>query len=386
MQGHSSTQELINHKVMSSKSDSLPLPKGWVRTFSNSQKRFFYSHKDTKHTQWYFPTASEASDPWLAKRRADEAKEREKQKLKEKHAKRPPPTEDPASNPAQKRPRPAPAEDPFLALADATNIAIIVPYRDLHVEQNRAKHLQKFVPHMIHFLKNLQRESKVSDYHIYIVEQSDDNRKFNRGKLLNIGFDLAKKSKRKHDAFIFHDVDLLPQKDLGDAYATFPKEPYHIARVWDRYSNNPKYFGGVVSFSSSDFKRINGYPNTFWGWGGEDDELQLRCQNIGLKWEFPRNGGTLVDLEDMDLQQKLGFLRQHKEWKCMVKWEALEEHEATWKKNGLADLTYNVLATTSLDRKTSKASKINVDVKLNGEHWANDKCSVDFMGDWNKKK
>jgi N-terminal domain of galactosyltransferase len=28
--------------------------------------------------------------------------------------------------------------------------------------------------------------------------------------------------------------------------------------VWDRYSNNPKYFGGVVSFSSSDYKRING--------------------------------------------------------------------------------------------------------------------------------
>jgi hypothetical protein len=368
---------------MSSETDSLPLPKGWVRTFSNSQKRFFYSHKDTKHTQWHFPTASEASDPWMAKRRAEEAKEREHGKLKEKK-KRPPPSDD-SSNPVLKRPRPV-EKDPFLALADATNIAIIVPFRDLHVEQNRGKHLQRFVPHMIQFLKNLHRQSKVSDYHVYIVEQSDDQRKFNRGKLLNIGFDLAKKSMRKHDAFVFHDVDLLPQKDLGDAYATFPKAPYHIARVWERYSNNPKYFGGVVSFCSSDFKRINGYPNTFWGWGGEDDELQLRCQNIGLKWEYPRNGGTLVDLEEMDLQQKLGFLRKHKEWKCMVKWEALEEHEATWKKNGLADLTYSVLETTSLDTKTSKASKITVDVKLNGDHWANEKCSVDFMGDWNKKK
>lgn len=372
---------------MSSETDSMPLPKGWVRTFSKSQQRYFYSHKETKHTQWHFPTASEAADPWMAKRRAEEAKEREKQKMQEQKAKRPAEAsgggEESSKNPAaQKRARPNQL-DPFLDL-DATNVAIIVPYRDLHPEQNRAKHLEQFVPHMVKFLGNLQRKAKVSDFHVYIVEQSDDNRKFNRGKLLNIGFDLAKRSKRKHDVFIFHDVDLLPQEDLGDAYATFPKAPYHIARVWDRYSNNPKYFGGVVSFSASDFKRINGYPNTFWGWGGEDDELQLRCQNIGLSWDWPRNGGTLVDLEQMSLQEKLGFLRQHKEWKCMVKWEALKEHETTWKTNGLNDLVYSVLATNSLDRETNKASKITVDVKLNGNHWANDKCSVDFMGDWNK--
>ena len=118
---------------------------------------------------------------------------------------------------------------------------------------------------MLQFLGKLKKQNQISDYHIYIVEQSDDQRKFNRGKLLNIGFDLAKKHKKPHphDVFIFHDVDLLPQDDLGSAYAQFPKVPYHIARVWDRYSNNRKYFGGVVAFSSSDFKRINGYPNTF---------------------------------------------------------------------------------------------------------------------------
>ena len=278
--------------------------------------------------------------------------------------------------------------DALLALADTTNVAIIVPYRDLHVEQKRAAHLKQFIPHMIQFLSKLQQARKVSDFHIYIVDQSDDGRKFNRGKLLNIGFDMAKKAKCKHDVFIFHDVDLLPQDDLADAYATFPKTPYHIARVWDRYSNNPKYFGGVVAFSSSDFKRINGYPNTFWGWGGEDDELQLRCQAIGLKWDWPRKKGTLVDLEAMTLEDKLNFLRQHKEWKCMVKWEALEEHEKTWRQNGLADLQYKVLGNTPLDGKPagqSKATKVTVDVKLNGNHWANEKCGVDFMGDWNKK-
>jgi hypothetical protein len=264
--------------------DKLRLPKGWIRTFSNSQKRYYYSHSETKHTQWHFPTASEANDPWMAKRRAETNHSSNTNTSSNTSNSR---------NGAQqqqqrqaKKPRlEAPIETTttsFLDVADTTSVAIIVPFRDLHSEQKRSEHLSKFVPHMIDFLGNLQHKEKtISDFHIYIVEQSDDKRKFNRGKLLNIGFDLARKNKRgnnnnnantntntnnKHDVFVFHDVDLLPSTQLSEAYARFPTVPHHIARCWDRYSNNPKYFGGIVSFSSSDYKRINGYPNTFWGW------------------------------------------------------------------------------------------------------------------------
>jgi hypothetical protein len=97
---------------------------------------------------------------------------------------------------------------------------------------------------MTRFLTKLRNQGLVSDFHIYVVEQSPDERKFNRGKLLNIGFDLARKrvgASRRHDVYIFHDVDLLPQDDLGPWYARFPVKPIHIARVWNRYSNNPKY-------------------------------------------------------------------------------------------------------------------------------------------------
>jgi hypothetical protein len=91
----------------------------------------------------------------------------------------------------------------------------------------------------------------------------------------------------------------------------------------------------------------------------------------------------LVDLEEMPLQEKLTFLKQHKEWKCMVKWEALDEHEKTWKSNGLADLNYKVLKTEGLDTSDllkAKATKITVDVKLNGNHWANNKCGIEYKG------
>ena len=132
-----------------------------------------------------------------------------------------------------------------------------------------------------------------------------------------------------------------------------------------------------MSFSGKDYERINGYPNTFWGWGGEDDEMQLRLEKCHIQWKWPEKG-TLVDLEDMTLKEKLAFLRENKSWKCMVKWEALEEHEKTWKTNGLANLDYELLRKTNLDD-TGKAVKLSVDVKLNEGHWANDKAGVDYL-------
>jgi len=117
-------------------------------------------------------------------------------------------------------------------------------------------------------------------YRIYIVEQSIDGRKFNRGKLLNIGFDLAEKD--GCEMIVLHDVDLLPSPELLDYYTTIPGIPMHIAKLWNRYNNNDKYFGGIVAFSVQQFRLINGFPNNFWGWGGEDDEMMKRIDEARI--------------------------------------------------------------------------------------------------------
>mmetsp|Transcript_7047 Transcript_7047/g.13289 ORF Transcript_7047/g.13289 Transcript_7047/m.13289 type:complete len:482 (-) Transcript_7047:1194-2639(-) len=423
----------------SSSLTEVPLPPGWTKGFSKSQQRTYYCHAASKHTQWHFPTATEAQDPRLAKKRIREVqavagsgtvatkgitsttsssitKLHDDEDIARPSKMSKGTTATTASDSllgdivgvlpkapelpygqSQKRERlPSSSSSSWNHTAsDATCVAIIAPYRDIHVAQNRAKHLQQFVPYMHEFLQKQIKKGTLIDYHIYIVEQSNDNRKFNRGKLLNIGFDIARKNKcrnpsdPKHDVFIFHDVDLLPGDDLGSSYTKFPTVPLHIARVWDRYSNNPKYFGGIVSFSESDMKRINGYPNTFWGWGGEDDEMQKRCEKLGLSWDSPRKG-TIQDLENMNLQEKLTFLKNNRNWKCMVKWEALKEHESTWRTNGLADLKYSILKMESLvdglrnsenekDDSKPRATKITVDVKLNGNHWSNEKSGMDFV-------
>lgn len=242
--------------------DASDLPPGWTRAYSRSQKRYFWSHLETKTSQWHPPTKDEVENPAKAKKIAEEKArvereqmEKERVQSKRKHSS--------SSRQRKKKRDPDPDSDEEVtagfSLGEKTNVAIIVPFRDLHPEQNRSKHLEKFIPYMVEFLRKAKSSvggHALEDYHIYIVEQTNDKRKFNRGKLLNIGFDYAKRA-RPHDVFIFHDVDLLPGDDLASWYSRFPKRPIHIARCWDRYSNNKKYFGGIVSFSASDMRRIN---------------------------------------------------------------------------------------------------------------------------------
>lgn len=146
-------------------------------------------------------------------------------------------------------------------LAASDRIAIIVPYRDLHKDQKRHEQLKAFVPTISKFL-----QKGGVPFKIYIVEQSNDGRKFNRGKLLNVGFTLAVED--QCTVFIFHDVDLIPSDDLLPFYTTRPTDqPIHIAKLWGRYTKDPRYpyFGGIASFSKQLYERLNGYPNNYWG-------------------------------------------------------------------------------------------------------------------------
>ena len=84
-------------------------------------------------------------------------------------------------------------------------LGIIVPYR------KRPGHLRKFQQSIESYLKN-------QDYELIVVEQNDDL-PFNRGKLLNIGFQQA--IRKGCDYVVFHDVDMLPV-DVDYSYSDVP--------------------------------------------------------------------------------------------------------------------------------------------------------------------
>lgn len=233
-------------------------------------------------------------------------------------------------------------------------VAIIVPYRDIHPSQKRAYHLTQFIPYMGSFMERaIEQFSKESTFHIFIIEQSPDH-KFNRGELLNIGFKIA--SEQGYNVFIFHDVDLLPGDMLLPYYMKEPVVPIHIARCWDRYQGE-EYLGGIISISSKNYVDLNGYPNNYWGWGGEDDELRRRVNDINLQIENPKEEVCkITDLEEMTLEEKLQVLHENQDWKNMKKRELKKEHASTWRNNGLNSLEgkYTELGTEQINDNTTK--------------------------------
>ncbi|XP_060233620.1 beta-1,4-galactosyltransferase 6 isoform X3 [Meriones unguiculatus] len=110
---------------------------------------------------------------------------------------------------------------------------------------------------------------------------------FNRAMLFNVGFKEAMKD-NAWDCVIFHDVDHLPENDRN--YYGCGEMPRHFAAKLDKYMYilpYKEFFGGVSGLTVEQFRKINGFPNAFWGWGGEDDDLWNRVHFAGYNVTRP---------------------------------------------------------------------------------------------------
>ena len=135
------------------------------------------------------------------------------------------------------------------------------------------------------------------EYEIFIVEQADD-KPFNRGKLLNVGYKYALKN--GCDYFVFHDVDMLPE----EVDYSYSNKPLHLATHLQEHDYETTffdYFGGVTMFTKEDFKTINGFSNEYWGWGFEDDDLLIRCIESDLDIDKENSGNSdVIEFESFE--------------------------------------------------------------------------------------
>ena len=216
-------------------------------------------------------------------------------------------------------------------------IGIIVPYRD-NIIQNRKSQLIKFLTYFRSYLKGF-------NYKIFIIEQSNDDNKFNRGKLLNIGIKIA--LEEGFNNFITHDVDLLPDYDLKPFYTNTFDIPIHIAHSFEKY-NYDRYFGGIVSFNTNLIDKFNGYPNDFWGWGGEDDALYDRiAETIGIIGKPSIGKVNELYHDDTPKEDKNQTLRNN-----------ILSDFGNWNNNGINNLIYKIIQRDNF----GKINKIKVNI------------------------
>ena len=141
---------------------------------------------------------------------------------------------------------------------------ILIPFR------KREEHLNYFIKNTVPLFKTYLPNSKV------VVIEQEEGKLFNRGMLLNIGFN-EYKDKTKY--FFTHDVDMNPTEDVVKLIYT--NNDIEVLRV--KYIHD-MCLGGIVKIKHNTIFDINGFPNYIWGWGIEDRALYFRCRikNINI--------------------------------------------------------------------------------------------------------
>lgn len=172
-------------------------------------------------------------------------------------------------------------------------LLVVVPYRD------RERHLSHFIP----YLSSTLNQQNITNQ-IVVIEQSI-HRPFNRGLVSNIGFDIFHND---FDYVCIHDVDMIGE-DFDYSYEL--NCVIHLSfnrKVDNEYvAAYDRYLGGVVMFDKKDFLKINGFSNSYWGWGCEDDDLRLRCHTFNLNILYKKGHYSTLPHEktvDKNLYQK----------------------------------------------------------------------------------
>jgi beta-1,4-galactosyltransferase 1 len=213
---------------------------------------------------------------------------------------------------------------------EVKKVAVIFPYRDQEI-QNRSEHLKKTLEYY--------DKLNLPNIDFYVIEQGND-KKFNRGILMNAGHDLIKKSGKNYVNEIHHDIDVQPDSTLMKYF--YSKDVIACKKAF--YDH---FFGTLSVMPVNIMDKVNGYSNSFWGWGVEDDNLSSRLRHHGIK---VYNADPRIT--------KLTELPHKNAWELNIvnpdRHIIDDKDKAEGYVSGLADLKYTIIATENLNSRTIK--------------------------------
>lgn len=165
-------------------------------------------------------------------------------------------------------------------------VVVIIPFRD------RESHLILFKQYWRWFAEHGRSPKTVKNWVVYVAEQFDSET-FNRGwnfngalavasALTTASPDIKADMGIDFDCAVIQDIDYLPEKGVDYSDCDVPMQ---LSAEIDRYNWKTPYMtsaGGIVSMSLKHWRKINGFGNNYFGWGGEDDELHHRLRLNGL--------------------------------------------------------------------------------------------------------
>uniref|UniRef100_A0A4W4GGJ8 Beta-1,4-galactosyltransferase n=1 Tax=Electrophorus electricus TaxID=8005 RepID=A0A4W4GGJ8_ELEEL len=217
-------------------------------------------------------------------------------------------------------------------------VAVIIPYR------HREQHLKYWLYYLHPILQRQQLE-----YGVYVIEQDGEDT-FNRAKLLNVGYAEALND-YNYDCFVFSDVDIIPMDDRN-TYRCHD-QPRHLAVALDKFGFRLPYnqiFGGISAMSKDQYLKINGFPNNYWGWGGEDDDISNRLSIRGMSISRPN---VLIGKCKMIHHERDKLNPPNPQ-----RFEKIAHTRETMDTDGINSLTYNVVKV----EKDQLFTKITVDI------------------------
>ncbi|XP_030320938.1 LOW QUALITY PROTEIN: beta-1,4-galactosyltransferase 3 [Calypte anna] len=229
--------------------------------------------------------------------------------------------------------------------------AVIIPHR------NRETHLGHLLYYLHPFLQRQQLQ-----YGIYVVHQAG-NSTFNRAKLLNVGVKEALKDE-EWDCLFLHDVDLIPEND-HNIYTCDPWNPKHVSVAMNKFGYSlpyPQYFGGVSALTPDQYMKINGFPNEYWGWGGEDDDIATRVRLAGMK--IARPPVSIGHYKMVKHKSDKGNEENPHRFDLLIRTQRM------WTQDGMNSLTYTLLAKDLRPLYTNLTVDIGTDPRAGRGHRA----------------
>jgi len=215
---------------------------------------------------------------------------------------------------------------------------IFIPYRD------REEHLKYIMKHYIPLIRDNLPNTK-----IVILEQME-GKMFNRGKLLNVGFNEFRNRTR---FFMTNDIDTIPNK-----YQVKKNYSEESHKIYGIYCGHCKSLGGILKIEHDTLFSINGFPNNIWGWGIEDRALFHRAKIRGFEIKHYYNKASAKQHEDYTIlkHKKTMEVYSNKKLELSEMWKdnyinnlCKKDKEKLVTYSGVNNIEYNIVSKKSIN-------------------------------------